>query len=322
MGASLRAEVPDRLEGSGRVSVRRGLLWVLLPLALLLALLLSAGHVLSRPVRASMPAPPPGFEAISLTLKDGVETRGWRLDGRAGQGAVLLLHGVRGNRLQMLRRAQWLQGQGLSVLLLDLPAHGESGGKRISFGWNERLAVQTAWSAMQQRWPLERKGVIGVSLGAAAFVFADVSPKADAVVLESMYPDLRQATDNRLRQRMGSAGAWLSPLLLVQMPLWSGLKADQLRPIDDIERLQAPLLLAIGAEDRHTTVDETRQLFNRAPMPYRLWIVPGAAHVDLMDFAPQDYAESVLGFLRARLQASGAGRGALGAGLGSRLMVR
>ena len=53
---------------------------------------------------------------------------GWFIAGRPGGGAVVLMHGVRGNRLAMLRRARLLHAEGFSVLLFDFQAHGESTG--------------------------------------------------------------------------------------------------------------------------------------------------------------------------------------------------
>ena len=44
-------------------------------------------------------------------------------------GAVVLMHGVKGNRLAMLRRARLLHAEGFGVLLFDFQAHGESAGK-------------------------------------------------------------------------------------------------------------------------------------------------------------------------------------------------
>ncbi len=50
------------------------------------------------------------------------------VSGQKGKGAVLLLHGVRADRREMLNRARFLKEEGYSVLLIDLPSHGESDG--------------------------------------------------------------------------------------------------------------------------------------------------------------------------------------------------
>ena len=91
-----------------------------------------AGEALSRPAARLVGDPPMGMRAMSLRLPvpEGQHVSGWFARGRAGAGAVLLLHGVRADRTQMIERARFLATAGYSVLLIDLPAHGESSGDR------------------------------------------------------------------------------------------------------------------------------------------------------------------------------------------------
>ena len=143
--------------------------------ALLLGLLaasLVVGAWLTRPVRSVVGAPPSGLDAQAVHIDHGAAQHlaGWYLPGRPGQGAVLLLHGVRGNRLQMLARARWLQQGGIASLLVDLPSHGESSGERIGFGRLEAPAVDAALAWLRERAPGERVGAIGVSLGGASLL--------------------------------------------------------------------------------------------------------------------------------------------------------
>jgi fermentation-respiration switch protein FrsA (DUF1100 family) len=139
--------------------------------------------------------------------------------------------------------------------------------------------------------------VIGVSLGAASLVLCRDCGRVDAVVLESMYPTIEEAVADRLRMRLGSVGGPLSRLLLWQLPLRLGIGAGQLRPIDRIAALEAPVLVAAGSADLHTTLPETRRLFAAAAEPKALWIVEGAVHVDLYAFAPADYERRVGAFM-------------------------
>lgn len=285
----------------------RPLLSALLACAVLCALALAGvGEMLTRPHPSPVGAPPSTSHVavVRLPTDAGAFMAGWFSPGQRGRGAVLLLHSIGADRRQMLARAQFLQAAGYAVLLVDLPAHGESPGERITFGWREAAGVRAALGFLQTRLPGERIGVIGHSLGAAAFVFANAAqPTADAVVLEAMYPTLREAVVNRLAMRLGNAAAHvLAPALLWQLPLRLGVTEDQLRPIDALRHLRAPVLIISGTQDRHTTADETRRLFEAAPAPKELWLVEGAAHVDLHGFAREAYEARVLDFLQRHLQ--------------------
>lgn len=275
------------------------LLAALSGLVLLLASAWLVGSLLSQPDHQRVGAPPSDWPAQTLELStdEGGQVRGWFARGRPGHGAVLLLHGVYADRLAMLARARMLHRQGYSVCLIDLPAHGESSGERISFGLVEGSGVRAAMAYVRQQLPGEKVAVIGTSLGGAALLLSHVAPGPDAVVLESVFPDIRQAIDNRVRAHIGRLADVITPLLAWQLPLRLHLELAQLRPIDHVQELGAPVLIAAGLKDSHTTPAETRELFEAAHEPKALWMVEGAAHVDLYDYAPQPYEQRVLGFL-------------------------
>ena len=277
----------------------------LLVLALAMGVLsLAAGEMLTRPARASIGPPPADLRAQAVRIPYGSsqQVSGWFLPGRDGEGAMLLLHGVRSNRLQMLARARWLQREGVSSLIVDLPAHGESTGERISFGRHEACGVAAALAWLRVRLPGEKVGAIGVSLGGASLLFAPRQPELDALVLESVYPTIVNAVQDRLAMRLGSlASKVLSPLLLVQIPLRLGFGTDQLRPVDAIASVRAPLLVASGTEDLHTRWPETEALFAAAREPKSLWPAQAAPHVDLYAFDAAAYEARLLPWLQQQL---------------------
>lgn len=270
-----------------------------------IVIVLAAGEMLSRPARSRIGAVPAGLDVHGVTLAtpSAGAVSGWFIPGKPGGGAVLLLHGVRSNRNQMVARARFLHAAGYATLLIDLPAHGESGGDRITFGVREAQGVRAALDYLRQTALGERIGVIGVSLGGASLVFADVLPAPSAVVLESMYPTIAEAVTDRLVMRFGASGQAIAPLLLWQLPIRLGVSADELKPIDGIGKLRAPVLIASGMLDQQTTIAETRRLFAAAAEPKALWEVEGAAHVDLHAFDPRAYEKHILSFLGKHLQA-------------------
>ncbi len=97
------------------------------------------------------------------------------------------------------------------------------------------------------------------------------------------------------------AGAWaplVTQALLAQLPLRLGFRAEALEPETAISGLGAPLLLIAGDRDQRTTLAESRALFDQALAPKKLWVVKGAAHVDLQKYDPPGYARRVLPFLQ------------------------
>ena len=259
---------------------------------------------MTTPANQSVGNLPPDLQGrnVQFASGSGADIRGWFTPGKRGAGAIVLMHGVRANRLSMLERARFLCRAGYSVLLFDFQAHGESTGQHITFGYQESKDAQAAVSFLRANAPGERIGVIGVSMGGAAALLASPPLKVDAIVLEMVYPTLNQAVGDRLTMRLGSWASVLTPLLAWQLKPRLGITAADLRPIDHLGQVAEPKLFIAGAEDRQTTAAESRQLFAVASEPKQLWVVSGAKHQDLHAFARDEYEQRVLAFFSQTLR--------------------
>jgi alpha-beta hydrolase superfamily lysophospholipase len=286
--------------------LRRTLIFLLGTAACGVLGVLGAGEMLSEPALRDVGEAPAdlGARSVRIDVPGGGTVAAWSIHATAGRGAVLLVHGVRADRREMTSRARWLKDAGYSLLMIDLPSHGESSGERITFGIDEAFGVKAALSFMRSEFPGERIGAIGVSLGAASLVLARPDPAPDAVVLESMYPTIDDAVADRLALHLGEGSRSLAPLLLLQLPLRLGIRPEQIRPIDALASLKAPVLVASGGSDRHTRRAEAERIFAAAGEPKQLWIVEGAAHQDLYAFDRDAYEAKVGGFLARYLRAS------------------
>lgn len=304
LGRAASAEL-KRPRGLIRLSVALFVLAGLLACtSILVVAVLYVEFRLTAPAYTLVGPPPPDLHAETVVIpsRSGFILSGWFVVGRPGGGAVVLMHGIKSNRLSMVRRARLLNENGFSVLLFDFQAHGESTGARMELGRLEALDARSAVEFVRRRLPDERVGAIGTSLGGAAALLGPSPLPVDALVIEAVYPDIEAALANRLHAVLGPIVGRVTVPLLV--PLFDrlnrtfiGMQLDQLRPIDHIGEVTAPVLVVSGANDNRTTMAETRELFARAREPKSLWIVPRAGHVDLETFAPVEYRHRVLSFL-------------------------
>ncbi len=224
-------------------------------------------------------------EAVMTRTADGLEVRGWLAD-IAPRRLVLLLAGFRGDSLSNVALAADYARRGWSVLAPDFRATGKSEGDRITFGWLERHDV-VAWVEFARARGYTEIGVHGQSLGAAALACSlDERPDDYAfLVVDSCYDEMRNALANRL---------WFVPgpdVLLAPVD-WAGrigfgFGFDDLRPIDAMPRIRAPVLFVAGDADRKSRPAETRRLLDACASPRKLlrW-VRGARHVNLWHFDP------------------------------------
>ncbi len=156
---------------------------VSLIIALVLLVSFVAGSVLSSPASKSIGYLPHDLsgQSVEFRSESGSLLHGWLLSGQKGRGIVILMHGVRANRQTMLGRARFLSRAGYSVLLFDFQAHGESPGQHITFGHLESRDAQAAVRLVHERFPNEKVGVIGVSMGGAAALIATPPLNVDAL---------------------------------------------------------------------------------------------------------------------------------------------
>ncbi|MGH8758218.1 MAG: alpha/beta hydrolase [Burkholderiales bacterium] len=235
-------------------------------------------------------------ERVTFQSASGSLIRGWWVAG-AGRGAVVLLHGIKGNRLDMVGRAEFLNRAGYSVLLFDFQAHGESPGGHVTLGYLEARDAAAAVAYAQSRRPGESVSVIGVSLGGAAALLGPEPLPVRALVLEAVYPRIQEAVKNRMRVQVGPLADVLAPMLFVQLPWRAGVSVDDLSPLDRITTVTAPVLVITGSEDHHTTLRDSEALFAAAAGPKEMWVIPGAVHENFAAYAPQEYQARVLAFL-------------------------
>lgn len=272
-----------------------------------LAALALSSCILALPMRTRIGAPPVelGARAVTFPSASGATVHAWMVPGRPGAGAVLLLHGVHASRLVMRERARWLERAGYAVLLPDFQGHGETPGRRITYGLLESHDAAAALAFLRAQAPGERVGVIGVSMGGAAMLVGAGPITADALVLESVYPTITDALRDRLHVWLGPLRP-LAPLattaLLKLIGPQIGVGPDSLRPIDRVARVTAPLLVASGMADRYTTIAEARALYDAACAPKAFWAVPGAGHEDLHAHARAEYERRVGAFLGQHLR--------------------
>lgn len=262
-----------------------------------------SGTVLTAPARRAIGVAPSDLNAraVEFQSRAGATIKGWFIEGKKDKGAVILMHGVRSSRLSMVDRARFLSRAGFSVLLFDFQAHGESSGDQITFGHLESKDAQAAVDFLRANAPGERSGVIGESMGGAATLLAEPALEVDAMVLELVYPTIDDAIGNRLTRRLGSWSRILTPLLSWQLKPRLGIDADALRPLNKVGTVTIPKLFIVGAEDQHTTLEESQRIFEAAAEPKELWIVERAAHTDLYAVTKDEYERRVLSFVTSRL---------------------
>ncbi len=243
---------------------------------------------------------------VECFARDDIVLKGWCIEPAAPHATIALFHGMRLNRTDMLERIAFLSQAGFRCIAFDHRAHGESGGRRTSFGYHERHDVEAIAGFIRDRWPNSPCAALGVSMGAAALCFADDAAEAfQAIVLESLYDDLHRAFQHRVGcgypawfQHFRRGILWFTERRL-------GLRVRDVAPIAHIAKLASrPVLLVTGSDDPHAPPHEVETLAGQLPHTSQLHVVPGATHNDVCTRGGLAYRDLILSFLGRHLSSA------------------
>lgn len=271
--------------------------WALLPVPRVVGLLANNGHRAAPATPGDLPVQEVHFQAT-----DGVHLAGWLVVASAHAPTLILVHGSKGTRTDMLPWARFLFAAGYTVLLYDSRGCGESEGWGIALGTREPDDVVGAIHFLQQRTDLQtrRFGAFGISLGAGVVLLAAARESA----LVATVADSAWANTNAQITWMDSISR--PPFTLPFLPYGPAL-VDALvggdvavtRPVDVISQI-APraVMLLHSADDQNATtpLSGERRLYAAAGQPKEQWIAPHGGHVGALDTYPQEYKQRVLAF--------------------------
>jgi len=247
------------------------------------------------------------FEDVTVRARDGLALAGWFIPAPGSQRAVLLVHGKDSCRScefdgRFVEFAGQLQEAGFNILMIDLRGHGQSQNSRFTLGAHERWDVLGAVDWLQQR-GFSRIGALGVSLGAASTVEAAADPQGgeaiQALVLDSGFGDLWELLRIHFPRESGLPNAFLPGSLLMGR-LLLGVDMSAIRPVEDLPRINAPVMLIFGAQDDTVPLSQFHAMAATRP-DAETWLVPDAGHARIYNAHPQEYVARVSRFFdRAR----------------------
>ena len=238
-----------------------------------------------------------GAENVTIKTDSNQIIRGWWIKQGQNSPSVVLLHGIGGNRISLIERAKLYKDNGYSVLLIDLPSHGESYQNKVSFGYYESKGVDAAYSWIKNKNPNTAIGAVAISLGGAALVYSKHINDFQAIILESVYSSIDSAIYNRLDAKIGFCAAAVYPLLIIQIKYRLKVEPDSLSPIKRMNKIKIPTYIISGSIDRNTHSNEAKSMYSKLPSSKQLWIVENAAHQDIYRFDSLNYSNNTIQFM-------------------------
>ena len=221
------------------------------------------------------------------TVSDRIEKiHGWWIPASAPSNRVLLyLHGNGINIGANVAHANRFHRMEFSVLLPDYRGYGLSRG---NFPTESQVYqdAQVAWDYLvkEKKIPANRIFIYGHSLGGAVAIDLAVKyPNAAGLIVESSFTSIADVVNHQQIYRI-----FPIDLLLHQ----------RFDSIDKVGSLAMPVLFIHGTADWQVPASMSQQLYQAAPQPKQIFLVPGAGHNNTAEVAGSQYFQVVQQFVK------------------------
>lgn len=235
-------------------------------------------------------------EEIRIRSPFGYELYGLYLPVENPKGAVIIAHGVTFSLYGSVKYVNLFRSRGWSVLLYDHRAHGRSGGRYKTYGWNEKYDLKAVVD-----WARTKGGKIGIhgeSYGAATALQAlPLLQDIAFVISDCAYSNLNELLTYHLKHDYRLPAFPLLNIASLISFLRANFWFEQVAPLRALEKLSVPVFFIHGEKDEFTPTQMARDLYAAYPGPKRLYIAPGAGHGDSFWSNPKAYDKEVGDFL-------------------------
>jgi len=240
------------------------------------------------------------YDDVEVTTSDGLKLPGWWIS-PSRRGVIILVHGYKGHRGQLLGIAQVFHRHGYGLLIPALRAHDRSGGEKITFGMEETRDLSAWDDYLHARGDVDpaRVAMLGVSMGAEiAIKYTAEHADIRALVADCAFSSVNDTVATSVRYFTGLPAFPFAPMIEFWMEHEVGFDASDVDATQWISNISPrPVLVMQGGADVVISAESGRKLFAAAGQPKELWFEQSVGHAKFFDAMPQEYERRVVGFL-------------------------
>ena len=240
------------------------------------------------------------YKQVEITVRDGTKLAGKWYD--AGCSPIFILfHGYRGSGVRDFCAIHNICMElGISTLVVDQRAHGQSGGSTLTFGIRERYDCLEWVKYASEHFGADRPiYLMGVSMGAATVLMASDLPLPDNVA--GIIGDCPfSAPGAIIRKIIGDLGlpVWLLyPFAVLGALLFGHFRLWEDSAMKSVSRSRVPILLIHGSEDNFVPSEMSATIFEHCAGKRYLEIFPGAGHGGCSLTDPTRYQKILRSFI-------------------------
>ena len=253
---------------------------------------------------ASFPGRP---EIVEFQVPGLGNREGWFFPGFRGAPTIILCHGYESSRGELLTLVSALQDHQYNAFVFDFAAHGANGGiTTLGYGETDELRKAVDIVAARNDVDATSFGIWGYNVGAyAALREAENDKRIRALVLDSVYDQPEQMVKVGVeRNGLGNFPFMVRSAELSFEYLNYAHRQDPPLSKRLVGVIGVPILF-IQAQDDPELGAITREIFQKAPEPREVAVIPHGNFVSLPDQEKRQYENRVVSFFLLHLPAVG-----------------
>lgn len=244
------------------------------------------------------------FENYEIQSIDGLCLKGKFLRAKDPNSQKLLL-AVHGYQSYNLREygdyLEFYHNLGFHILMPDNRAHGESEGKYIGFGWQDRIDIK--------EWIKKAKKILnndieivlqGISMGSSTVLMLsgdkDLDKSVKCIIADCGYTSANEEFKYTLKKKKMPYHIMLSSANLISKKK-VGYKFKDASAINQVKKSNTPILFIHGDQDTFVPTYMVYQLYDNCQAPKDLLIVEGAKHAESYQTNKQLYESKIVEFI-------------------------
>ncbi|MCK4917931.1 MAG: alpha/beta hydrolase [Candidatus Omnitrophica bacterium] len=239
------------------------------------------------------------YRDIIVTNVNGQKLVGWYIPSRNG-AVVMVQHGYKLDRTEMLEEALMLCRRGYGVLLTSIRAHDMSEGEQISFGHSEMQDIEEWYQYLLTCDDVDsfRIGILGNSMGGSlAIQYAAQNKNIKAVVVHSAFSSLKDTISVSIKHFTGLPSFPFTSMIVFWAEKVLGFNIADIDATEWIQSISPrPVFLMHGGRDDKISIKSGELLYKAAKEPKTLWYEPTLNHAEFDKKLPEEYERRVIGF--------------------------